>query len=101
MSKISSNKKSGLSGPSKTSPANAMSVIDDMLLKKKSGPIHLIAQGLSEIAFHNGSTNDRAHFQNEIEEDLYQAMKLVKERLEKKKKKKREEEKEKKKEEER
>lgn len=55
--------------------------IHNKKVKIKKGNIKDIAKGMSEIAYSLGLTNDEDEFGDELEEDIREALKLVKKRL--------------------
>ena len=59
--------------------------IHNKKVKIKKGNIKDIAKGMSEIAYSLGLTNDEDTFGDELEEDIREALKLVKKRLKAKK----------------
>lgn len=59
--------------------------INNKKVKVKQGKIRDIAKGMSEIAYSLGETNDEEGFAGELEEDIIEALKLVKKRLKEKK----------------
>ena len=81
--------------PNSDRDQNVVSLIVTDIKKKREIKTHIskkqvekIASALSEIAFNDGLTNEIEKFSQDLQEDLFEALKEVKKRLKAKKQKK-------------